>query len=150
MRIQHLIMAGAVALAACGSKPQQNTTAAPPKDAKLYDRLGGKDAIDAVVNDFVSEVAADNRINAAFANADVPHLKQMLVEQICEASGGPCKYTGKDMKTVHQGMNIKQSDFDALVEDLKKSLDKFHLQPKEQQDLLNLLAPMKGDIVTAQ
>jgi len=150
MRIQYVLMAGALALAACGSKPRPDTAGGGPKEPSLYDRLGKQDAIVAVVNDFVAEVAADNRINQAFANADVPHLKQMLVEQICEGSGGPCKYTGKDMKTVHQGMNIKQADFDALVEDLKKSLDKFKVPPKEQQDVLNLLAPMKGDIVTAQ
>ena len=74
----------------------------------------------------------------------------MLVEQICQATGGPCKYTGKDMKTAHPGMNIKEADFDALVEDLKKSLDKFKVGAKEQSELLGALGPMKRDIVTAQ
>src|SRR5262245_35702765 len=91
----------------------------------LYERLGGKDAISSVVDDFVSNVAGDSRINQQFANADIPHLKQMLVEQICQASGGPCTYSGKDMKTAHKGRNISDGDFGALVEDLKKSLDKF-------------------------
>jgi hemoglobin len=142
----------AMSLTACGSKPKQDTTGGGggAQGASLYDRLGKQDAIKAVVDDFVANVAADARINAFFANADIPHLKQMLVDQICMATGGPCKYTGKDMKTAHQGMNVKGSDFDALVEDLKKSLDKFKVGDKEQQELLGALAPMKGDIVTAQ
>jgi hemoglobin len=114
----------------------------------LYDRLGGQDAINGVVDDFVGNVAADARINAFFANADIPHLKQMLKDQICSATGGPCKYTGKDMKTAHAGMGIKEADFNALVEDLKKSLDKFKVGAKEQSDLLGALGGMKGDIVT--
>jgi hemoglobin len=141
----------AVSLAACGGKQKPDTTGGGGGATdSLYDRLGKQDAITAVVDDFVANVAADTRINAAFANADIPHLKKMLVEQICAATGGPCKYTGKDMKTAHQGMNIKGPDFDALVEDLKKSLDKFKVPAKEQGELLGALAPMKGDIVTAQ
>jgi hemoglobin len=69
----------------------------------LYERLGGKPAIQAVVDDFIGNVAADPRINGFFANADIPRLKRMLVDQICEASGGPCKYTGKSMKEAHAG-----------------------------------------------
>src|SRR5215813_14929805 len=68
----------------------------------LYDRLGGKDAITAVVDDFVANVAADKRINGFFAKADVPRLKRNLVDQICQATGGPCTYTGKDMRTAHK------------------------------------------------
>jgi hemoglobin len=113
----------------------------------LYDRLGGKDAITAVVDSFVNLCATDNRINARFANADVPHLKAMLVEQICAASGGPCTYTGKDMKTAHTGMNISGDEFDALVDDLKKTLDKFKVAAGAQNDLLGALAPMKPDVV---
>jgi hemoglobin len=153
MRIRMLMMAAlaAMSLAACGGKQKPDTTGGGGGTTdSLYDRLGKQDAITAVVDDFVANVAADTRINAAFANADIPHLKKMLVEQICAASGGPCKYTGKDMKTAHQGMNIKGADFDALVEDLKKSLDKFKVGAKEQSDLLGALGPMKPDIVTAQ
>ena len=72
----------------------------------------------------------------------------MLKDEICAGTGGPCKYTGKDMKTAHAGMGVKASDFDALVEDLKKSLDKFKVPAKEQGDLLAVLGPMKADIVT--
>jgi len=145
-------MAALVSLAACAGKPKTDTTGGGGGGTtdSLYDRLGKMDAITPLVDDFVANVAADTRINAAFANADVPHLKKMLVDQICAATGGPCKYTGKDMKTAHQGMNIKAADFDALVDDLKKSLDKFKVPAKEQGELLGALAPMKPDIVTAQ
>jgi hemoglobin len=119
----------------------------PTSSKSLYDRLGQKPAITAVVDDFIARVAADNRINARFANADIPHLKIMLVEQICEASGGPCKYTGKDMKVAHTGMNITDDEFTALVEDLKGALDKFKVPAPEQKDLLGALGPMKPDIV---
>ncbi len=113
----------------------------------LYDRLGGKPAITAVVEDFVGKVGADVRINARFANADMPHLKAMLVDQICEASGGPCKYTGKDMKTSHTGMNITNAEFNALVEDLGKTLNQFNVPADAQKDLVGALAPMQPDIV---
>jgi hemoglobin len=113
----------------------------------LYERLGGKDAITAVVEDFVGNVGADSRINQRFANTDIPKLKTLLVEQICQATGGPCTYTGRDMKTTHKGMNLTDADFNALVEDLKKSLDKFKVPDKEQGELLSALGGMKGDIV---
>ena len=119
----------------------------------LYDRLGGKKAITAVVDEFVSRVAADKRINAFFADtaADPKRLakfKSNLVDQICEASGGPCKYMGKDMKSAHAGMGVGDKDFGALVEDLTAALDKFKVGTAEKNDLLGALGPMKKDIVT--
>lgn len=116
----------------------------------LYDRLGGKEAIAAVVDDFVGNVAQDSRINKYFEGSDVKRLKSQLVDQVCEASGGPCKYKGQNMKNAHQGMGIKSEDFDTLVEDLKKSLDKFKVPSNEQNDLLAVLGPMKKDIVEKQ
>ncbi len=113
----------------------------------LFDRLGGKAAITAVVDDFVGNVAADKRINAFFAKADIPHLKMELVDQLCQATGGPCKYTGKDMKTAHAGMGVGGKDFDALVEDLAKSLNKFKVKKADQKELVSALAPLKKDIV---
>ena len=122
------------------------------KEKSLYDRLGGKKAITAVVDEFVGRCAADKRINAFFAKtaADPARLKKFkgnLVDQICEASGGPCKYKGKDMKTAHMGMGISGADFDALVEDLVGALDKFKVGQHEKDQLLGALAPMKTDIV---
>ena len=130
----------AFALGAC-----QSTVMAPQKS--LYDRLGGTPAITAVVDDFVGNVAADNRINGFFARADIPRLKKLLVEQICQATGGPCTYTGRSMQAAHKGMNITDAQFNALVEDLKKTLDKFKVPEKEQGDLLAVLGPMKPQIV---
>ena len=116
-------------------------------NASLYDRLGGKQSIKAVVAQFVSNVGDDQRINHYFAKTDLTHLKAMLVDQICEGSGGPCKYKGRDMKTTHKGMALTGADFNALVEDLVKALDKFKVAKQEQDDLLAILGPMQGDIV---
>jgi len=122
------------------------------KDATLYQRLGGKKAITAVVDEFVGRVAGDARINNYFGKtaADPQRLamfKKNLVDQICQASGGPCKYMGKDMKTAHMGMGISSADFNALVEDLVGALDKFKVGEKEKGELLGALGPMKSDIV---
>lgn len=157
MKTRMMIMAAlaALSLAACGGKGKTNDTmgntggSAAPAGGKLYDRLGGKDAITAVVKEFVeNQVAKDARINAFFANADIPGLEQKMVDQICAATGGPCEYKGKDMKTSHAGMGIKEADFNALVEDLVKALDKFKVAEKEKGELLGALGGMKGDIVT--
>ena len=122
------------------------STAAKP-ETSLYQRLGGLEAITAVVDDFVANVADDSRINARFANTDIPRLKRLLVEQICAGTGGPCTYTGRDMKTTHAGMGITDAEFDALVEDLVRSLDKFKVPAAEKEELLGILGPMKADIV---
>ena len=122
-------------------------------DDALYKSLGGKKAITAVVNDFVGRCAMDTRINAFFKDtaADPKRLqkfKESLVDQICEAAGGPCKYKGKDMKTAHAGLGISSADFDALVQDLVASLDKFKVKEADKSALLGVLGPMKSDIVT--
>jgi hemoglobin len=133
-----------------GCAPSTSTTVADKTAStqkSLYERLGGKDAITAVVNEFVTRVAADSVINARFANTDIPHFKAMLVEQISAATGGPVKYTGKDMKTSHAGMKISDTEFGALVGDLKGALDQFKVGAVEQDQLIGALAGMKGDIV---
>ncbi|HLW46757.1 MAG TPA: group 1 truncated hemoglobin [bacterium] len=118
----------------------------------LYERLGGKTAITAVIDEFVARVGADKRINRFFAAAvadpaRMARLKTNLVTLVCQASGGPCKYTGKDMKTAHKGMAITNADFDALVQDLVGALNKFKVPAKEKSDLLALLGPMRPQIV---
>ena len=134
-------LAVVVSFAAC------STPMKPMADQSLYQRLGGKEAITAVVDDFIGNVAGDARINKRFANANIPRLKTLLVEQICAASGGPCTYTGRDMTTAHTGMNIQSAEFDALVEDLVKSLDKFKVPERETGELLGALGGMKPAIV---
>jgi hemoglobin len=128
----------------CAHEP---TPSAISEKKSLYVRLGGKEAITAVVDDFVARVAADNRINTFFAHTNIPHLKQCLVDQICEASGGPCKYTCRSMKDTHAGMGVSTADFNALVGDLIATLDKFKVGKTEKDELLGVLGPMQKDIV---
>ena len=116
----------------------------------LYDRLGGKDAIVAVVDDFVARAAADGRINAKFARTDVPRLKAMLVEQVCAATGGPVSYTGRGRRETHDGMGVTAGEFDALVADLVATLSQFKVPTAEQQELLGILGSLRGDIVEVE
>ena len=143
-----------VAAPACARKdeaPTDSTAAAVAQS--LYDRLGGTTAIASVVDGFVANVAADARINKFFTRvasdtAAMRQFKQKLVDQICQGTGGPCTYTGQDMKTAHQGMGLTNADFDALVEDLVKALDSAGVPQKEKDELLAVLGPMRADIVT--
>ena len=107
----------AVALSACSGMMHKDAAPMSAKQASLYDRLGGKSAITAVVDDFVANVAGDERINGRFGNTDIPKLKGNLVDRVCAATGGPCTYAGKDMKTAHSNMRIQDAEFAALVED---------------------------------
>ncbi|MGH7258545.1 MAG: group I truncated hemoglobin [Nitrospiraceae bacterium] len=141
-----------ITLGACAQQSGIGSSSRPgaiASTASLYDRLGGKPAITAVVDQFVANVAADSRINARFATTDIPKLKGHLVDQVCGATGGPCTYKGRDMKTTHAGMRITNDEFNALVQDLVAALDKFNVPLKEKNELLALLAPMKKDIVEA-
>lgn len=118
--------------------------------ATLYERLGSHDAIDAVVEDFVARCAADDRINGKFARTDIPRLKQMLKDQVCMATGGPCTYAGRSMRETHDGMGVTAGEFDALVEDLVATLDRFGVQKAEQEELLGILGPLRSDIVEVE
>src|SRR3989441_8852836 len=116
----------------------------------LYERLGGLDAITAVVDSFVARCAGDDRINGKFERTDVPRLKKMLVDQVCEATGGPCTYSGRGMTETHDGMGVTAGEFDALVEDLVATLGQFQVPQAEQDQLLGLLGPIRGDIVESE
>ena len=143
MRKQIILVAGLLALS--------SAVFGQAKDA-LYQSLGGKKAIAAVVDLFVGNVAADPKINSFF-KADVADAKKLakfkmnLVDQICEAAGGPCKYTGKSMKDAHASMGISSADFGALVGDLVAALDKAGVKTADKNALLGVLGPMKSDIV---
>ena len=147
-----------IAIAACAPREDKGAdsaavVAADSVPRSLYDRLGGTPAIASVVDGFVANVAADARINKFFTRvakdtAAMREFKQKLVDQVCQGSGGPCTYTGKDMKTAHQGMGLTNADFDALVEDLVKALDSAGVPQKENDELLAILGPMRADIVT--
>jgi hemoglobin len=116
----------------------------------LYERLGGRDAITAVVDDFVARCAADGRINGKFARTDIPRLKAGLVDQVSEAAGGPFTYSGRDMRTTHDGMAVTGGEFDALVADLVATLDQLGVGEAEKGELLGALAPMRADIVEVE
>ena len=152
------VLLAALLVAGCGStNAEAPPPAAPPQATpppalaaaprSLYDRLGGKPAIEAVVGEFIGRVAADKRINGRFINTDITRLKGLLVDFVCAATGGPCKYEGRDMHTTHAGFQIVDAEFDALVEDLAGALAKFNVPAREQNDLLGALGPLKPLIV---
>lgn len=128
---------GVLALVGCAGKPEPT----------LYQRLGGTEGIAAVVDDFVDNVRADPRINRRFEGVDINHTKAMLTDLICQAAGGPCKYTGRPVKDIHRGMDISDAEFDDMMSDMTKTLDKFKLPPRERTDVMNLLMSMRGDVV---
>ncbi len=116
----------------------------------LYQRLGGRDGIALVVDAFVGNVVADDRINGRFKEMKpeaVNKLKSGVSDFVCDATGGPCAYLGKDMKAVHTGMNITEAEWDATVEALVKALDKRGVGEVEKKELLGLLGPLKPDIL---
>ena len=120
--------------------------AVPRPEPSLYQRLGGHPALTAVVDDAIGNVSTDPRINQRFANAG-PGLTNNLVELVCARSGGPCVYKGRDMSISHEGMQIRDDEFDALIEDFVKSLDKFKVPAREQRELLAILEQMRNAIV---
>jgi truncated hemoglobin YjbI len=137
-----------------GVPDQITALAVAPEGAMtpLFERLGGLEAISAVVDQFLANVVADSRINGFFAAtvqspARVQRLRQNLIDQVCAGSGGPCEYKGRDMKSAHVGLAITDVEFDALVEDLVKALDQFKVPTAEKAALIGVLAPMRGDIV---
>jgi len=141
-------LAGLVLLIATLNLAACATSEPPP--STLYKRLGGREGISIVVGDFVTNMAADNRVNARFKDMKGPELEKLksnLADQICDASGGPCSYLGRDMKTVHKGMKITEAEWNATVENLVKALDKNNVGAQTKSELLGALAPMKADIV---
>lgn len=146
------VFGGAFVLVGCGDDDDDEAPAATTVATggeTLYKRLGGAAAVKVVVADMVANIGADTRINAQFANTNLARLQTLLVEQIGQVTGGPEKYTGRDMKTTHAGLKITMADFNALVEDLVKALDKNKVPEKEKAELLAILGPLNKDVVTA-
>ena len=126
------------------------TTQEAPAPVSLYKQLGGREGIALVVDDFAANVVADERINARFKTLkpeQVFKFKSNLADQICDATGGPCAYVGRDMKTTHKGMNVTEAEWNATVEALVKALDKNNVPAGAKSALLGALSPMKPDIV---
>src|ERR671924_1530048 len=105
----------------------------------LYKRLGGYDAIAAVTDDFIGRLAADKQLSRFLVGLSMDSqkkLRQHVVDQLCEATGGPCLYTGRAMKAVHTGLGITEADWQATVKHLVATLDKFKVPEKEKNELL--------------
>jgi hemoglobin len=125
----------------------QPLRAAPAAARTLYERLGGKPAVTAVIEDFLSRVTTDDRIKDRFFNVDGANLAKLLVQLVCAAAGGGCEYEGHDMKMVHTGMDVSQDELDALVSDLVAALDKLHVAAPEQHELLGAIGALQPQIV---
>jgi hemoglobin len=130
-----------------------NTAAQAPAASSaptLYKRLGGYDAIAAVSDDFIGRLASDKQLSrflVGLSTDSQKRLRQLVVDQLCEATGGPCIYIGRSMKTSHAGLNITESDWDITVKHLVATLDKFKVPEKEKNEFLALASSLKPDIV---
>jgi len=133
-----------LALAGCAAAMKPSSP--PVKDA-FYKELGGTEGITAVVDAFFRRLNADARINTLFRNVDHDDLRRLVIEQLCEATGGPCKYTGRSMEESHSGLNLSNADFDAFVQDLKAGMNDVKVPQASQQKLIAMLAPMRPQVV---
>lgn len=116
----------------------------------LYNRLGGYDAIASVIDDFLTILMNEPQISkyfVGFSNDSKLRIRQHMIEFICQETGGPCYYTGKDIKTMHKGLGITESQWGFAEIDFKESLDKNKIGQEEQMELLSVISNMKSDIV---
>ncbi len=129
-----------ITLGACATSTKQ-----PEKS--LYDRLGGKEAITAVVGHLWGVASKDDRINSYFANTKPEVFAPALIDFLCQGSGGPCEYKGQDMHAAHVGMQITGAAFDALAEDIVITLDHFKVPAKEKNEVMAMLGGMKPAVI---
>ena len=121
-----------------------------PQAKSLYARLGGYDAIAAVTDDFVGRLIADKRFTRFFVGQSEDSIKKIrmhVINLICEATGGPCNYTGRSMRASHHGLGITGEDWDESVKHFVATLDKFKVPKAEKDELLAIVGPLKKDIV---
>jgi hemoglobin len=143
MKLQHLLRRALVALAfATGAACAQGGT-----DDALYQQLGGRSGLVTLMDDFMTRLLADPRMGPFFKDTDQKHIKEELIAQFCEVSGGPCKRKGPDMKKAHAGIDVTKANFNALVEVLQLSMDAQGIAFGAQNRLLAKLAPMHRDII---
>ena len=116
----------------------------------LYDRLGGGDAINALTESWVARVGGDDRANGKFVRTDIDRLKNEVIDQLCEATGGPCAYTGRSMLETHAGMKVTAGEFDVVMQHLDAVLDELNVPKTERDELIGLLRPMRDDIVEVE
>jgi hemoglobin len=127
-----------------------NASSNQGSEKSLYQRVGGYDALAAVVDDFIGRLVSDKRFEkffAGFSNDSKKRIRQHILDQFCVATGGPCVYLGRDMKTTHAGVGITEADWDAAAKHLVASLDKFKVPEKEKGELLAFVTSLKKDIV---
>ena len=119
------------------------------KPDSLYKRLGGYDAIAAVTDSFVMKLVKDPTLAKYFVHSEdsLKHIRQLVVDQLCAVTGGPCVYIGRDMKTTHKGLGITSAEWDASVKHLTATLDEFKVPMKEKNEFLTLASTLKTDIV---
>lgn len=120
------------------------------QEKSLYERVGGYNALAAVVDDFVGKLVADKQFEKFFIGHSIDskkRIRQHILDQFCAATGGPCVYTGREMKTSHAGLGITNADWDAAAKHLVESLDKFKVPEKEKGELLAFVTTLKKDIV---
>ena len=132
------------------NRPVGHVTGGAQEKKSLYVRLGGYDAIAAVVDDFIGRLVADKRFSKFFVGHSEDSLKKIrmhVIDQLCAAAGGPCLYIGRDMKTSHHGLGITSDDWDASAKHLVESLDKFKVPQAEKDELLAFVSTLKKDIV---
>ncbi len=156
VRIGHLIAAACIAAAAsAGSAEAQSPSTGKEPSSPLYERLGGLKGITMVVDDFIDRLVMNKTLNrnpeidAGRKRSPAPYLKYHVSAMVCEVTGGPCKYGGKGMKEAHAHMNITEKEWGVMVSEFKKSLAKFKVPAKEQQELFEIVGTTKADIVVA-
>lgn len=126
------------------------TTAAAQGKKSLYQRLGGYDALAAVTDDFITRLATDKTLGRFFVGASdnsKMRIRQLVLDQLCAATGGPCVYIGREMKTAHKGLGITEEDWNISVKHLLATLTKFKVPDKEQKEVAAAITSLKGDIV---
>ncbi|MSR07047.1 MAG: group 1 truncated hemoglobin [Gemmatimonadetes bacterium] len=124
--------------------------AAVPANASLYKRLGGYDALAAVTDDFLRRMLADPKMAAYFEEVNAKgqqRVRQMIVDQLCFATGGPCVYVGADMPMAHKGLNISETAWSVAAGYLTETLDQFRIPAREKAEVLGIVTSLKGDIV---
>jgi hemoglobin len=114
---------------------------------RLYDALGGEAGVAAIADSLIDRVSADPKLGRSFKDSNLDRIKKLLAEQICDLSGGPCRYSGDSMREVHAGHHISEAEFFGMVADLRAVLRRRHVSQGATNELLRLLAPMKRDVV---
>jgi hemoglobin len=149
MRISGLLLiSGLLAVAAgCAGTPRQD--AAAPAQPSLYEQIGGQAAVEALVDALVAEYKRDPRIAARFdlPPADIAYLRERLIEQLCQATGGPCEYQGLAMVEAHSGMAISGAEFDAFMQDTNKAMTTLGVKDEHQLVIVGVLEGMRGDVI---